>query len=260
MNKPILEVCAGSLASALAAEEGGAFRVELCDNLYEGGTTPSIGTIELARLKLSIKLHVIIRPRGGDFLYSDLEYAIIKRDVERCRDSQVDGVVIGFLTTGGRVDIERTREIVELAKPMAVTFHRAFDMSGDPFEALEDLKLTGVHRILTSGQKNAATDGAELIAQLVRQAEGQVIIMPGGGLNEHNISDFAKKVKASEYHATLRHTVESGMKFRREDVYMGGLASIPEFSILETDPLRVSRMISAFQNVPIRQCANVPIS
>jgi len=251
MNKPILEVCAGSLASALAAQEGGAFRVELCDNLYEGGTTPSIGTIELARLKLAIRLHVIIRPRGGDFLYSDLEYVIIKRDVERCRNSRVDGVVIGFLTADGRVDVERTREIVELARPMAVTFHRAFDMSGDPFEALEDLKLAGVDRILTSGQKNSAPDGADLIARLIRQSAGKISIMPGGGLNENNISEFAGIVQASEYHATLRRTVESGMEFRRSDVFMGGLSAIPEFSILETDPSRVRAMVTALQNVPI---------
>jgi len=249
MNKPVLEVCAGSLASALAAQEGGAFRVELCDNLYEGGTTPSIGTIELARLKLSIKLHVIIRPRGGDFLYSDLEYVIIKRDVERCRNSRVDGVVVGFLTADGRVDIDRTREIVELARPMAVTFHRAFDMSADPFEALEDLKLAGVNRILTSGQKNSAIDGADLIARLIRQSAGKISIMPGGGLNEHNISDFARIVRATEYHATLRRTVESGMKFCRGDVFMGGLPAIPEFSILETDPSRVSAMVAALDNM-----------
>ncbi len=251
MNKPKLEVCAGSLLSALAAQEGGAFRVELCDNLYEGGTTPSIGTIELARLKLSIKLHVIIRPRGGDFLYSDLEYVIVKRDVERCRNSRVDGVVIGFLTADGRVDIERTLEIVEMARPMAVTFHRAFDMARDPFEALEDLKKTGVDRILTSGQKNSAIDGADLIERLIRQSAGKISIMPGGGLNEHNISVFAKQVRAKEYHATLRRTVESKMEFRREDVFMGGLSAIPEFSILETDPDRVASMISELRNIPI---------
>jgi copper homeostasis protein len=250
MNKPILEVCAGSLASALAAQEGGAFRVELCDNLYEGGTTPSIGTIELARLKLSIRLHVIIRPRGGDFLYSDLEYVIIKRDVERCRTSRVDGIVIGFLTSDGRIDVERTREIVQLARPMAVTFHRAFDMSRDPFEALEDLKSAGVDRLLTSGQQNMAPDGADLIAKLVRQAGGKMVIMPGGGLNEHNITEFARQVKTTEYHATLRRKVESGMVFRRSDVFMGGLSAIPEFSILETDPARVAAMVSALKNLP----------
>lgn len=247
MNKPILEVCAGSVASALAAQQGGAFRVELCDNLYEGGTTPSWGTIEMARQKLSIRLHVIIRPRGGDFLYTPIEYEIIRKDIELCKKSGVDGVVIGFLTAEGRIDIDRTREAVELARPMAVTFHRAFDMARDPFEALEDLKLTGVDRILTSGQKNLAPDGASLIAALIEKSGGKPVIMPGGGLNENNISDFAAEVNASEYHATLRHTVESDMAFRRDDVYMGGLSAIPEFSILETDPKRVAGMVSKLQ-------------
>ncbi len=249
MNNPILEVCAGSVASALAAQQGGAFRVELCDNLYEGGTTPSYGTIEIARQKLSIRLHVIIRPRGGDFLYSPLEYEIMRKDIELCKQCGVDGVVIGFLTADGRINVDRTREIVELARPMAVTFHRAFDMARDPYEALEDLKLTGVDRILTSGQKNLAPDGASLIAGLIEKSGGKPIIMPGGGLSEHNISDFAAKVNASEYHATLRHTVESGMDFRRSDVYMGGLSAIPEFSILETDPKRVASMIARLHEI-----------
>ncbi len=243
MKKPLLEVCAGSLASALAAQEGGAHRVELCDNLYEGGTTPSMGQIELARAKLSVRVHVIIRPRGGDFLYSDLEFAIIKRDVQRCRDAGIDGIVTGFLKSNGQVDVDRTAEIVELARPMAVTFHRAFDMACDPFIALEELKRTGVQRILTSGQKNLAPDGIEVIRRLVRQAGDSLIIMPGGGLNEENIHDFAKKVKAREYHATLRSRIESHMEFRREDVFMGGFREIPEFSFKETDPQKVRKFI-----------------
>jgi copper homeostasis protein len=243
MSKPILEVCAGSLASALAAQEGGAFRVELCDNLWEGGTTPSIATIELARQMLSIRMHVIIRPRGGDFLYNDLEYSIIRRDVERCKEAGADGVVIGFLTAEGRVDVEKTREVVELARPMAVTFHRAFDMSRDPYEALDDLIASGVDRILTSGQKNMAPAGVELIAELVRLAGGKVIIMPGAGLTEGNISAFARQVGATEYHSTLRRPVESGMVFRRSDVFMGGLPQIPEFTLLECDPARVTAFI-----------------
>jgi len=239
----ILEVCAGSLASALAAQEGGAQRIELCDNLYEGGTTPSAGTIELSRMKLSIKMHVIIRPRGGDFLYSDLEYVIIKRDLQRCKDIGVNGVVIGFLTADGRIDKERTRNIVELARPMSVTFHRAFDMTRDPFEALEDLKETGVDRILTSGQKNKVTDAVSIIRRLIRQAGEHIIIMPGAGLDENNIRDFSRKVNAPEYHATLRSIVASRMEYRRNDVYMGGLPEIPEFSIKETDVQRVRRFV-----------------
>jgi len=209
-----------------------------------------MGTIELARKMLTIRLHVIVRPRGGDFLYSDLEYEIIKQDVVRCREAGVDGVVIGFLTAGGKVDVQRTREIVQMARPMAVTFHRAFDMANDPFAALEDLKSAGVDRILTSGQKNVAPEGAELIAELVRQAGDSLSIMPGGGLSEHNIRDFASRVNASEYHATLRHTIESGMTFRRRDVFMGGLSVIPEYSIQETDPERVATMVAHLNEIP----------
>ncbi|MFO7617030.1 MAG: copper homeostasis protein CutC [Bacteroidales bacterium] len=249
---PLLEVCCGSVASALAAQEGGAHRVELCDNLYEGGTTPSFGTIGLARELLKIKLQVIIRPRGGDFLYSDLEYRIMKEDILRCKEAGVDGVVIGFLTTEGDVDFERVAEVVKLARPMSVTFHRAFDMTRDPVAALEVLKGLGVDRILTSGQQNQAPNGADLIRSLVSQAGDSLIIMPGGGLNEDNIHHFHQKVKALEYHATLRRRVESPMRFRREGVYMGGLPQIPEFSILETDPERVRRFVEQLE----KECNN----
>jgi copper homeostasis protein len=218
--------------------------VELCDNLYEGGTTPSFGTIEAAREMLQIRLHVIIRPRGGDFLYSDVEYDIIKRDVAHCRKLEVDGIVIGFLTPDGRVDVQRTREIVTLAAPLSVTFHRAFDMTRDPFEALDDLKPTGIHRILTSGQKNSVIDAVPLIQELIRLAGDDVIIMPGAGLDEHNIRDFHARVQAKEYHATLRNEIHSMMTFRRPDVYMGGLTQIPEFSIKQTDEGRVRDFVN----------------
>jgi copper homeostasis protein len=243
-EKPILEVCAGSLASALEAQAGGAFRVELCDNLYEGGTTPSFGTIAAVRKMLQIRLHVIIRPRGGDFLYSELEFEIIKRDVIQCKELGVDGIVIGFLTPDGRIDVQRTREIVTLATPLSVTFHRAFDMTRDPFEAFDDLKQTGIHRILTSGQKNSAIDAAPLIRELINRAGESLIIMPGGGLDEYNIRDFNVRVQAKEYHATLRSEIPSKMDFRRPDVYMGGLSQIPEFSIKQTDEGRVRDFVN----------------
>ncbi len=243
-EKPILEVCAGSLASALEAQAGGAFRVELCDNLYEGGTTPSFGTIATVRKMLQIRLHVIIRPRGGDFLYSDGEYDIIKQDVIQCKEMGVDGIVIGFLTPDGRIDIERTRGIVTLAAPLSVTFHRAFDMTRDPFEALDDVKQTGIHRILTSGQKNSAIDAVPLIRELISRAGDRLIIMPGGGLTEHNIMVFHGQVQAREYHATLRSEINSKMTFRRPDVFMGGLPQIPEFTIKQTDETRVRDFVN----------------
>lgn len=249
MSTPVLEICAASLASALASEEGGAFRVELCDNLYEGGTTPSPGTIALAREKLNIKLHVLIRPRGGDFLYSDEELDIMCRDIEFCKERQVDGVVIGILDHDGRVDVEKTAGMVELAWPMAVTFHRAFDMTPDPFEALEDVIKTGAGRILTSGQKNLAPEAAGLIADLVEKAGKRIIIMPGAGLDEHNIGEFAGAVKAQEYHATLRNWLESLMIYRKQEVFMGGMREIPEFAIKITDADRVRRFVNILKSL-----------
>jgi len=236
---PILEVCCGSLASAIAAQEGGVHRVELCANLYEGGTTPSHGTLELAREKLGIKINVLVRPRGSDFAYDEDEMEIIRRDVAKCKELGIDGVVIGFLTPSGEIDTEKTKEIVELARPMSVTFHRAFDMCRDPYVALDDLIEIGVDRILTSGQVNMAPDGVDLIAELVRKAGDRVIIMPGAGLEVENIAEFHSKVGAKEYHSTLWDKVESGMEFRMPGVFMGGLPEIPEFTWMQTDPERV---------------------
>lgn len=240
---PILEVCCGSLASALAAQEGGANRVELCANLYEGGTTPSHGTLELAREKLGIEINVLVRPRGSDFIYNDDEMEIIKRDVVRCKELGIDGVVIGFLTPEGEIDVKKTEKIMKLARPMSVTFHRAFDMCKDPNVALEQLIDVGVDRILTSGQKNMAPEGVDLIADLVRKAGDQVIIMPGAGLEVENIAEFHVKVGAKEYHSTLWDSVDSMMKFRRSDVFMGGSPEIPEFGWMQTNPEKVRLFI-----------------
>jgi copper homeostasis protein len=247
MKTPILEVCANSLASALAAQIGGAYRVELCDNLYEGGTTPSLGCIQFAREKLDIKLNVLIRPRGGDFLYSDDEMEIIKRDIQTCKQVGVDGVVIGFLTPDGDIDKDRTRKMIKAAHPLSVTFHRAFDLCRDPYKALDELVSLGVDRILTSGQRNAAPQGAELISELVELAGNNVIIMPGAGLKPENIKGFHLQVRAEEYHATLYKEIESGMRYRKAGVYMGGSPMIPEYSNNQTDPERVRRFINALK-------------
>ncbi|MFH1179683.1 MAG: copper homeostasis protein CutC [Candidatus Bathyarchaeota archaeon] len=244
MKTPILEVCANSLASALAAQTGGAYRVELCDNLYEGGTTPSLGCIKLAREKLDIKLNVLIRPRGGDFLYSDDEMEIIKRDIQTCKQVGVDGVVIGFLTPDGDIDKDRTRKRIKAAHPLSVTFHRAFDVCRDPYKALDELVSLGVDRILTSGQRNAAPQGVELISELVDLAGNNVIIMPGAGLKPENIKDFHLQVRAEEYHSTLHREIASEMRYRKAGVYMGGSPMIPEYSNNQTDQERVRRFIN----------------
>ena len=209
-----LEICATSVASCIAAQEGGAQRIELCDNLLEGGTTPSYGTITLAREKVQIALYPIIRPRGGDFLYDGLEFEVMKRDITLCKQLGCDGVVLGLLQSDGRIDIKRTEALVKAAYPMEVTFHRAFDRCVDPFEALEKLVEAGVQRILTSGQKPTAPEGAGLIAELVKAASERIIIMPGSGVRADNIVALAKETGATEFHTSLRAKQSSHMQYR----------------------------------------------
>ena len=185
-----IEACVNSVESAIEAEVGGANRVELCDNLYEGGTTPSLGGIEAARQKLRIDLNVMIRPRGGDFLYSDLELEIMKANVRAARAAGADGVVFGILEADGSVNMEQCRQLVELAGSMSTTFHRAFDMCADPFAALENLISLGIDRVLTSGQRASAVEGATLLGKLVEAARGRIIVMPGVGIDRTNIGQI----------------------------------------------------------------------
>ncbi|WP_423736243.1 copper homeostasis protein CutC [Chitinophaga caseinilytica] len=234
MKKITLEICATSVASCIAAEEGGADRIELCDNLLEGGTTPSYGMIAAVREKCGLKIYPIIRPRGGDFLYDDAELDIMQRDIRACKDLGCDGVVIGLLTADGKVDVERTRALVDLARPMGVTFHRAFDMTDDPFQALEDVIATGCERILTSGQRNTALEGAALIRKLVEKSAGRIRIMAGSGLRAHNAEALAKASGAPEYHSTARDYIDSRMEYRNPNVSMGGIPGVPEYGISVT--------------------------
>lgn len=215
MTKPeiTLEICAGSMDSALAAQEGGADRVELCDNLKEGGTTPSYGTVSRTRDLLDIQLYPIIRPRGGDFLYDEKEFEVMCRDVGICRQLGCDGVVIGLLDADGSVDVKRTRLLVELAWPMGVTFHRAFDRSRDPLAALEDIIGAGCERILTSGQRPTAPEGAALIGSLVDKAGDRIAIMAGSGVTPDNIGELVRATGAREYHSTAKVCRQSRMRF-----------------------------------------------
>jgi len=244
-----LEVCVDSLESAIAAQKGGADRIELCDNLYEGGTTPSAGTIELARKMLDLKIHVIIRPRGGDFLYSRLEYDVMRRDIEFARKKKVNGIVIGLLTPDGQIDVARTKSLVELARPLSVTFHRAFDMTRNPMTALEDVIKTGADRLLTSGMLNEAPDGAQLIANLVKKAGERIIIMPGAGINKDNIRDMINITGAHEYHLTGRKRVNSKMIYRNPKVFMGGIPEIPEYERYITDENIIRDIIKLFDSI-----------
>lgn len=242
MGKVTVEVCIDSVESALESQRGGADRVELCDNLMEGGTTPSAGTIEVVRSRSDIRLHVIIRPRGGDFLYSVDEHEIMKRDVAVAKRSGADGVVFGMLTEDGEVDRERTRELVELARPLAVTFHRAIDVTRDPFEALDALVDLGVDRVLTTGQEDVVWEGLDVIAKMVEHARGRIAIMAGGG-SDRNVKAIVERTGVQEVHVVGTRTVESRMRFRNTRCFMGGVLRPPEYGVTVADASRIRSMV-----------------
>ena len=240
--RPLIEVCLEGAESVLKAEQGGADRVELCSDLFEGGLTPTLGAFKVARRLASIPINCMIRPRGGDFCYSDAEYEVMLEDVLAFKEAGASGIVFGILTPDGSVDMERSRKLIEAARPLPVTFHRAFDMTCDPYKALEDLIALGVDRILTSGQEATVPEGAELLADLVKRAGDQVIIMPGCGITERNFKRVKETIKAKEYHVYLPQDVQSRMEFHPGHIYMGGLLRQSEFSTTETSPERVSRI------------------
>lgn len=249
MVNPIIEVCANSAASCVTAEQGGAARVELCAGIPEGGTTPSYGEMVTARRAIGIQMNVIIRPRGGDFLYTPAEMQAMLLDIEAAKAAGADGVVFGCLRADGTIDIERNRQLKEAAGTLSTTFHRAFDVCRDPFTALEEIIALGFDRILTSGQEASAPQGAALIAELVRRANGRIIIMPGCGVNEHNVAELARATGAQEFHMSARHRIESGMVYRNERVSMGGTVTVEEFARDLTDPQRVAKSIEALRHV-----------
>lgn len=243
-NRYLIEVCAANIQSAIAAQEGGADRIELCDNLYEGGTTPSYACIQTVVENLKIDVMVMIRPRGGDFCYSDLEIDMMKKDIQICKDLGVFGVVFGVILPDGNVDVNRTRELVEYAKPLKVTFHRAYDMTADPYVALEEIIECGVDRILTSGHQNTVTEGKQLLKDIILKAGERIKIMPGSGINENNIKSLREFLGTHEFHLTGRMEVESKMTFRKEHIFMGGLPQIPEYKNFITDPVRIRKIVS----------------
>jgi len=211
-----LEICIDSLESALIAQKAGAHRVELCSDLLEGGITPSYGLIKSVRKALYIDLSVMIRPRGGDFCYSDLEFSIMKEDILIAKELGANCVVLGILTPDGQIDISRTSELVELAKPMQVTFHRAFDFTPDPFKALEDVISLGADRILTSGQEPIAIQGKELIKDLVALSKERISIMAGSGVSPDNKDDLLNYCGVKELHLSAKTTKNSLMNFPTE--------------------------------------------
>ena len=246
MIKPVnLEVCANSVTSALAAQEGGAVRVELCENLKEGGTTPSHGQILMARSLLHIKLYVLIRPRGGDFLYSDLEYQIMMADIRYCIEAGCDGVVIGMLNPDGSIDTERCLEMARLARQwgLGVTFHRAFDMCANLVKALEEIIEMGCERILTSGGKSTAMEGATVINHLVQKAAGRISIMPGSGVSEANVANLVHFTGVTEVHSSARTSVQSKMQYKNDHILMSNEPG-DEYSIDLTSVDRVKKLVA----------------
>ena len=212
-KKYIIEIATSDFATTQSAVEGGADRIELCANLAEGGTTPSYGTLKQCREEFSVSLFPIIRPRGGDFLYTKDEFEIMLKDLKLCKQLGCDGVVIGLLNMDGTIDIVRTATLIEAAYPLGITFHRAFDRCKEPFEALEQLIDIGCERILTSGQQPSVVDGVELVAELNKKADERIIIMPGSGVRKENIKMLAEKTGCVEFHSSLRGKEMSKMAF-----------------------------------------------
>ncbi len=226
-----VEVCAFSLQSCLTAQDAGADRIELCGSLSEGGTTPSIGLVSQARRHVSIALYVMIRPRGGDFLYSETEFAVMQADIEAAKAAGADGIVLGLLHPDGTIDEEKTRTLVEVARPLPVTFHRAFDMSRDPLEALEAIIRTGCVRILTSGQHPSATLGVPVLRHLVEQATGRIEIMAGVGVSIQNAQALID-AGVGALHLSGKSSQASSMQYRRPELSMAS-AVLGEYERIE---------------------------
>ncbi len=242
MTAPLLEIAANSVASALAAQEGGADRIELCSALELGGLTPSHAMIAQARERLRIPVYVLIRPRDGDFLYSDLECETIQRDIEACKTLGCDGVVIGVLDADGNIDVARCRSLIAAAGSLGVTFHRAFDVTRDAHAALDDAIALGCERVLTSGARARAIDGVGLIAKLVQQAANRIVVMPGAGIDERNVSAVRTVTGAREFHASAKRALPSAM---RHAAFAGsGMAG----GELRSDVEKIRALVSALRS------------
>jgi copper homeostasis protein len=241
------EICLESADDVAAAAEAGADRVELCAALFEGGLTPSAGMIEQAVAVAAgrIKVHVIIRPRGGDFIYTPFEAEVMLRDIRIAKAAGADGVVIGALTPDAEIDTELGARLVEAARPLSVTFHRAFDVTRTPEKAFEEVIALGVDRLLTSGAAPSALEGADLIARLVETAAGRIIVLPAGGITERTAARVAAETGAGELHFTASETVRSETRFHPDGIYMGGALYPPETTRSVTTAARVRSIIAS---------------
>ncbi|XP_075468422.1 copper homeostasis protein cutC homolog isoform X1 [Ascaphus truei] len=245
----LMEVCVDSVESAVNAERGGAGRIELCANLLEGGTTPTIGVLQVVKQYVQIPVYVMIRPRGGDFLYSDREVEVMKADIRLAKIHGADGLVFGALTEDGRIDTELCMELLAVSRPLAVTFHRAFDMVYDPAVAMETLISLGFERVLTSGCDSSALEGLPLIKRLVEQAKGRIIVMPGGGITERNLQRILEGAGVQEFHCSARSTRDSGMNYRNNSVSMGATLSTSEYSMKVADVTKVRTLNAMAKNI-----------
>ena len=244
-----MEVCVDSVESAVNAVKGGASRLELCGCLSEGGITPSLGLLRVVKQEVNIPVFVMIRPRGGDFAYSEQEFEVMKEDLRLFReDGNADGFVFGVLTPDGEVDSGRCSELIELTRPQPVTFHRAFDMTRDPFSALETIINLKMERILTSGQDSTALDGLPLIRELVERSHGRITIVPGGGITERNLDRILRGSACVEFHCSARTSVSSVMRYYNPNVCMGAKYGASEFSVGVADVDRAQTLISIAQS------------
>ncbi len=239
-----LEICSEGVESALNAFKGGCDRIELCDNLLQGGTTPSAGMMEYLRQQTRKGIFVLIRPRPGDFLYSNAEAEVMLRDIEQAKKLGADGIVSGALNADGSIDEGITKRLIEAALPLPFTFHRAFDLCIDPHEGLETIIKLGAKRLLTSGQQSSASKGKDLIKKLIKNAGSRICIMPGSGINSGNIADLAEYTGAIEFHASARHSRNSAMMHRMEYPRMSSFdkSLINDFEIRETNPEEVRKI------------------
>jgi len=245
MTRLIAEICIDSVEGAVAAGEAGADRVELCANLLEGGTTPSLGLMEITIARAKLPVQVMIRPRGGDFLYSDIEVETMLRDIAAAKATRAGGVVFGCLAADGQIDGALTQRLIAAARPLSVTFHRAFDVARDPVEALRALIGLGVDRLLTSGQEPNALEGAPLIRRLIELAAGRLIVMPGGGITARNVGRVLQETGASEIHFAALSESPSGMAHRNPHVFMGGELRPAEYARLVTTKAGIASILDA---------------
>lgn len=247
MEKYILECCVDSVESAIHAATGGASRLELCANLIIGGTTPDVALVKEIRKYSDIRIHALIRPRFGDFCYTEHEMEIMKSQICALKEAGVEGVVIGVLDVDGNLDISKMKELMQEARGLSVTLHRAFDMCKDPFQALEEAISLGVHTILTSGQKASAWEGRELLCQLIKQADGRIDIMAGAGISASVIEKLIPVTTGTSYHMSGKITLDSKMKYRKADVSMG-LPSLSEYEIWQTSEEAVREAVQVLEH------------